>query len=96
MIRRFMVSALKPTRFAIGHTRWCPMGEHNSHFHQQPTLRAGPISFFASGLRQPRRCNQRARGRIGAERNDRILVGRRVTPITTAIRAAWYYDLQST
>jgi hypothetical protein len=96
MTRRFMVPALKPTRFAIGQTRWYPIGRTQFAFPSAAYAEAGRIRFFASELRQPRRCNQRARGRTGAERNDRVLVGRWVTPTTRAIRAAWYYDLQST
>jgi hypothetical protein len=55
---------------------------------------AGQIRFFASELRQSRRCNQRVRGRIDVERKERVRVGRRLT--AKAIRAAWYQDLQST
>jgi hypothetical protein len=32
---------------------------------------AGQIRFFASELRQPRRCNQRVRGWIDVERKER-------------------------
>jgi hypothetical protein len=56
----------------------------------------GRSDFFASELRQSRRCNQRVRGRIDVERKERVRVGRRLTPTARAIRAPWYQDLQST
>ena len=37
----------------------------------------GRSVFFASELRQSRRCNQRVRGRIDVERKERVRVGRR-------------------
>src|SRR6267378_870544 len=41
-----------------------------------PLVRSG---FFASELRQSRRCNRRVRGRIDVERKERVRVGRRLT-----------------
>jgi hypothetical protein len=49
---------------------------------------AGQIRFFASELRQSRRCNQRVRGRIDVERKERVRVGRRLILTARAIRAA--------